>query len=204
MKITENFPKIAEKLRLRFRSRQEFWVPEGASKKSEGGSRGHLEASRGKDSCPLQAWGAEGPPPWNVVGTSLVESIIRIAGDYRTKGWGHFIINKTVKIQFRLNCFSKNSRGRHQNINETQFLCFCHFISEFPQNKVRIIIRGILGGISAFRGDPNSTEIGSRRDLKLRIFSAEGAENFESIKVCKEKLTFLEVLRENLAKFWSI
>ena len=78
---------------------------------------------------------------------------------------------------------------------------FLSFFSEFPQNKVGIIIRGILGGISAFRGDPNSTEIGSRRDLKLRIFSAEGAENFESIKVCKEKLTFLEVLRENLAKF---
>ena len=55
----------------------------------------------------------------------------------------------------------------------------------------------------ALRGDPNSTKIGSRRDLKLHIFGAEGAENFEKMKVFKEKLALFGVLRENFAKFGS-
>ena len=52
-------------------------------------------------------------------------------------------------------------------------------------------------------GDPNSTKIGSRRDLKLHIFGAKGAENFEKMKGFKEKLALFGVLRENFAKFGS-
>ena len=52
-------------------------------------------------------------------------------------------------------------------------------------------------------GDPDSTKIGSRSDLKLHIFGAEGAENFAKMKGFKEKLTLFGVLRENFAKFGS-
>ena len=55
-----------------------------------------------------------------------------------------------------------------------------------------VIIRVIWRGrTSDLRGDPNSTIIGSRRDLKLHIFGAEGAENFEKMKGLKEKLALL-------------
>ena len=53
----------------------------------------------------------------------------------------------------------------------------------------------------ALRGDPNSTKIGCRRDLKLHTFGAEGAEIFEKMKVFKGKMALFGVLRENLAKF---
>ena len=61
----------------------------------------------------------------------------------------------------------------------------------------------VLGGGSALRGGANSTKIGSRRDLKLHIIGAEGAENFEKMKGFKEKLALFGVLRENFAKFGS-
>ena len=64
-------------------------------------------------------------------------------------------------------------------------------------NTFMINTRGILWGTLAQRGDPNSTKIGSRRDLKLHIFGAEGAENFEKIKVFKGKLALFGILREN-------
>ena len=64
-----------------------------------------------------------------------------------------------------------------------------------------IKIRGIWGATSAQKGDPNSTKIGARRDLKLQIFGAEGAEIFETMKVFKGKLALFRVLRENLAQF---
>ena len=58
------------------------------------------------------------------------------------------------------------------------------------------------GGIRPLRGegDPNSTKIGSRRELKLYIF---GAEHFEKIKGFKEKLALFGVLIEHFAKFGS-
>ena len=59
---------------------------------------------------------------------------------------------------------------------------------------------GFQGGPWPLGGDPNSTKIGSRRDLKLHIFGAEGGENLEKMKVFNAKLTFNGVLRENLAK----
>ena len=55
------------------------------------------------------------------------------------------------------------------------------------------------GGPRPKGGGGNSTKIESRRDLKLHIFSAKGAENFERIKVFKEKCAFFGILRENLA-----
>ena len=45
-----------------------------------------------------------------------------------------------------------------------------------------------------FRGDPNSSKIGFRRDLKLHTFDAEGAENFEKMKVFKGKIALFGVL----------
>ena len=67
-----------------------------------------------------------------------------------------------------------------------------------------VIIRVIWRGrTSDLRGDPNSTIIGSRRDLKLHIFGAEGAENFEKMKGLKEKLALFGDLRENFATFVS-
>ena len=38
-------------------------------------------------------------------------------------------------------------------------------------------------------------------DIKLQIFGAEGAENFEKCRVFKEKLAIFGVLREILAEF---
>ena len=42
-----------------------------------------------------------------------------------------------------------------------------------------ILAEVFWGGPWPLGGDPNSTKIGSRRDLKLHILGAEGAENFE-------------------------
>ena len=51
------------------------------------------------------------------------------------------------------------------------------------------------GGTSALRGGPQLHKIGSRRDLKLHIFGAEGAENFDIMKSFLEKLALFGVLR---------
>ena len=61
---------------------------------------------------------------------------------------------------------------------------------------IRVFFGGGEGG-SALRGGPNSTKIGSRRDLKLHTFGAEGAENFEKMKVFKGKMALFGILREN-------
>ena len=65
-----------------------------------------------------------------------------------------------------------------------------------------MLTRGICGDIGPKEvGDPNSTKIGSRSDLKLHVFGAKGAENFEKMKVFKGKLALFGILRENAAEF---
>ena len=53
------------------------------------------------------------------------------------------------------------------------------------------------------RGDPFGHKTPNFWDIKLQIFGAEGAENFEKMKDFKEKLALFGDLRENFAKFGS-
>ena len=66
-----------------------------------------------------------------------------------------------------------------------------------------ISIRDELGGGGPWPkgGDPNSKKNRLFWDIKLQIFGAEGAENFEKLRVLREKLSFFGVLWENLTKF---
>ena len=57
-----------------------------------------------------------------------------------------------------------------------------------------------LGGDPGSRGgDPNSKKIGIFGGIKLQIFGAEGAENFEKLRFLMEIWLFFGVLSENLA-----
>ena len=59
-----------------------------------------------------------------------------------------------------------------------------------------------LGGDPPPRGgDPFGHKTPNFWDIKLQIFGAEGAENFEKFRVFKGKSAIFGVLRENLAKF---
>ena len=66
-----------------------------------------------------------------------------------------------------------------------------------------IYIRGSFWGTSTKMGTPTSKNR-VVRDLKLKIFGAEGADNFKMIKGFKEKLALFGVLVRTLTKFESI
>ena len=64
-----------------------------------------------------------------------------------------------------------------------------------------IIYQSIIGGGPALGGDPFGHETSNFWDIKLQIFGAEGAENFENLEFLMKNRLFFGVLRENLAKF---
>ena len=53
-------------------------------------------------------------------------------------------------------------------------------------------------------GEATTPKLRDFWDMKLQIFDAEGAENFEKIRIFIEKSAIFGVLRENLTKFWWI
>ena len=59
----------------------------------------------------------------------------------------------------------------------------------------------LIGGTRGRGGDPFGHKTPHFWDIKLQIFGAEGAENFEKSRIFKENRLFFGVLRENLAKF---
>ena len=67
-----------------------------------------------------------------------------------------------------------------------------------------IIIRGSFGGggTSTKRGGPQLQKIRVWRDLKLQIFGAEGAENFEKMKGFSGKLALFWSFRGKFGQIW--